>query len=243
MGSLKMTHKAKKNIFIGVFLLLGLLFVIKFGGVTLLRFYIGAGSIGDCKKIPVLCITPQEEIIDPAINSEYLSGLLPYKLAEVQIRIPKEFKAIEQKVVKEYYKRNRHKYNAATMYLLYKKPNFFINLFPRVQAQGIYDDYEFISRVMYASPADIHNLLDAFFVVMKGIFIPDLGEQNNVKMVKFTSSTQRGVIGYNIGEKENYFSCDIIAKDGFYKIYIKDKAKLLDLEKVFSIVSTIEKID
>lgn len=235
-------HKIKKNIFIGVSLLLGLLFVIKFSGVTLLRIYIEAG-IGNCKKIPVLCITPQEEIINPAINSEYLAGLLPYKLAEIQIRIPKEFKVIKQKIVKEYYKKKRYKYNAATIYLLYKKPNFFINLFPQVQTQGIYNDYEFISRVMYASPADIDNLLDAFFVVMKGIFIPDLGEQNNVKMVKFRSLAQKGFIGYNIGEKENYFNCDIIAEDGFYKLYIKDKAKLLDLEKALSIISSIEKVD
>lgn len=238
-----MKNKAKKNIFIAVSLLLGLLFVIKFSGSTILRLYIEAG-IGNCKEIPVLCITPQEEIINPPINNEYLAGLVPYKLPEIQLCIPKEFKVIKQKVVKEYYTKKRYKHNAATIYLLYEKPNFFVNLFPQVQTQGIYNDYEFITRAMYARPTDIDNLLDAFFVVMKSIFIPDLGEQNNVKMVKFTSPTHKGFIGYNLGISENYFDCNIIGSEGeFFKVYIKDKAKLLDLDKVFSIISTIEKID
>ncbi len=235
-----MRHKAKKYIFIGISLLVGLLFVIKYSGPAILRFYIETG-VGSCKKIPVLCITPQEEIIDPAINSEYLKRLVPYKLDEIQIRIPKEFKVIKQKIVKVYYKKRRYDQNSATIYLLYKNPDFFIGLFPQVKKQGIHNDYEFIERVMYASPADIHNVLDAFFVVTKGIFIPDLGEQNNVKMAKFITPAQKGFIGYNIGKKGNYFNCDIITQDGFYKVYIKDKAKLLDLEKVFSIISSIEK--
>ena len=238
-----MRHKAKKNIFIGISFLFGLLFVIKFSGPTLLRLYIEAG-IGDCKKIPVLCITPQEEIINPIVNSEYLIGLLPYKLAEIQISIPREFKAIKQRIVRAYYKKKRHDHNPATIYLLYKKPNFFINLFPQAQRQGVYNDYEFLSRVMYASPADIHSFLDAFFVVMKSIFIPDLGDQNNVKMAKFTGERQKGFINYNAGVSGNYFDFNII-QDGryFFKVYIKDELKALDLEKAFSIISTIEKID
>jgi len=236
-----MKKKIRRIILIFIFVVAGLLFVAKFGGPRILRLYIETG-VGNCQKIPVFCITPQKEIVNPKTDEEYLAKLLPYSFPEIQIRLPKGFKVIKERITKVYYKKWRHRAKDATIYLLYEPEDFFVRLFPQLKKYSINNDYDFISRVMYARVNEINDLVDAFFVVMKGIFIPDLSDQRNVEIVKFSSPTQRGFIGHNIGLKENYFDCNIIGQGGFFKVYIKDKAKVLDLTKVISILSTIKNV-
>lgn len=237
-----MKNKTKNNILIAVFLFAGLLFVAKFSGAMILRLYVELG-MGNCRKIPILCVTADAQTITPAVNAQYLDGLADYKLPEVRIRAPKEFKVIKQETTKSYYKKKRYKSDGSVIYLLYEPQDFFVNLFFRSRRQGINNDYEFISRIMRSRISDIRNFTDAFFVIMKGIFTPDLGDQRNVRIVEFTSDKFRGFISYNLAASENYFDCNIIdGKAGFFKAYIKDKQKALDLEKVFSIISSIEKI-
>lgn len=236
-------ERIKKNIAVAIVLLFGSIFVIKFGGPAILRFYIETG-LGNCQKIPILCIKPQGEELNPDINDKYLFGLPYCELQEIQICTPKEFKLIKQKLTKIYPKERGYvKGNGATIYLLYEKPNFFVNLFPQSKQYGIDNDYEFLSRIMSASIKEINNLTDAFFVIMKGVFTPDLGNLNNVKISKFKTKNLKGFISYNLGASDNYFDCNIFDNEGnYFKAYIKDKGKLLDLDKVFAIISTIKKV-
>ena len=53
-----------KYLGITIALSLSIVFVIKFAGPNLLIQYISYG-IGDCKKIPILCMEPEEKIIQP----------------------------------------------------------------------------------------------------------------------------------------------------------------------------------
>lgn len=237
-----MKKKLKKYIYITVVLFFGLLFVIKFAGAAILRLYIESG-IGSCKEIPVFCIAPNPKAVNQTINKEYNSGLIEYQLLQVQINAPKEFKVIKQHVTKMHYKKKKLKSKGSVMYLVYEPPGFFTGLFPQLKKEGINNDYEFISRIMNTKMNDVKSLIDAFFMVMKGIFIPDLGDQHNVEIVRFAGEKQKGFIGYNLNEKENYFNCDIIMDEGYFKVYIKDSMKNLDLEKVLSMISTIKKID
>lgn len=233
-------NSLSKNISCVVVLILSLVFVAKAGGPALLRQYIQSG-IGDCQKIPILCMAPTEEINTPNINKEYVRKLLPYKSPEITIAIPKDFSIFQEKIKKGYYKKMRCPHKDTVIYPLYEEPNFFVNLFPRLKKQGVEDDYEFIKRVMCANLRDIKNFTDAFFVIMKSIFIPDLGEQKNVKMAQFSVADKRGFINYNLGKADNYFDCNVINRQGgFFKIYIKDRGANLDLEKVLAIISTAE---
>jgi hypothetical protein len=234
-----MKKRIRRIILITFLVIAGLLFVARFGGPKILRFYVETG-VGNCRDIPVLCIAPQEEIVNPPIDEAYISSLLPYDFPGVHIHLPKGFTVIKQRITKVYYKKWRQRAKGATIYLLYEPEGFFVRLFPQLKKDSINNDYDFISRVMYARVNEINSIVDAFFVVMKGIFIPDLADQHNVKIIKFTSPTKKGFIGYNIGTKENYFDCNIIGEGGYFKIYIKDKVKLLDLSKVAAIISTIE---
>ncbi|MFH1440804.1 MAG: hypothetical protein ABIH18_02015 [Candidatus Omnitrophota bacterium] len=237
-----MKKKIKKRIYITIILLFGVLFVIKFAGSPILRLYLESG-IGSCKEIPIFCIIPNPEPVNQVIDQEYNLELVEYQLPQIQINVPKEFKVIKQNVTKMYYKKKKFKTKDPVMYLVYEPPGFFIGLFPHLKKQDINNDYEFISRIMSTKMNDVNNLIDAFFMVMKGIFIPDLGNQQNVDIVRFTGEKQKGFIGYNLNEEENYFNCDIITDEGYFKVYIKDSRKKLDLEKVLSIISTIKKID
>lgn len=237
-----MKNKLKKRIYIAIVLFFGVLFVAKFSGAAILRLYLESG-IGSCKEIPVFCITPNPKPVNQIINQEYNSGLVEYQLPQVQINVPKEFKVIKQNVTKMYYKKKQFKSKDSVMYLVYEPTGFFVGLFPQLKKQGINNDYEFISRIMNTKMNDVNNLLDAFFMVMKGIFIPDLGNQHNVDIVRFIGEKQKGFIGYNLNEKENYFNCDIIMEEGYFKVYIKDSMKKLSLENVLSMISTIEKIN
>lgn len=232
----------KKNIlFKTLVLLLGLFFALRYAGLSLLKLYVESG-MGSCKKIPIFCVTPQETVIALDTDENYLLGLPCSELKEIQICTPKEFKLIRQRLTKVYRESKKYRTRAPSIYLLYEEPGFFINLFPQIKKQGITDDYLFIDRLMQARMDEIHNLTDAFFVIMKGVFTPDLGDQSNVRIIKFTSRNFRGFVSYTIGASENYFDCNIIDADrNFFKVYIKDTAKVLDLAKVFMIISTLRK--
>jgi len=225
-----------------IVLLLGVIFIINFGGPAILKSYIKAG-IGDCQAIPILCMAPDEKIIKPAVKETCSVELFPRNdLPKISVCVPKGFTVVEERITKVYYKKAKRKNYDAVVYLLYEKPHFFIGLFPQLKKQGVYNDYEFIKRIMFAKFYDINTLTDAFFVIMKGIFIPNLGNQNNAKMIQFRIDDKHGFLNYNLAKSENYFDCDIFNKDGdFFKVYIKDKNAALDLDTVFSVIASIKK--
>ncbi len=236
-----MKQKTEQIILLTIVFLLAFAFAIKFGGPATLRLYVETG-MGNCEKLPVLCLAPEIEIVNPKINQDYLAELREYKLPGIALRLPKEFKAIKGSAIKSYAKKRLHsKVVEATAYLLYEEPDFFVNLFPQLKKQGVKDDYEFIRRTMYARTKKVNNFTDTFFTIMKAIFIPYLGE-GNVIMAEFTLSDKRGFINYNFTASGNYFDCNIMdAQSGFFKVYIKDKDATLDLGKVLAIISTVKK--
>jgi len=124
--------------------------------------------------------------------------------------------------------------------LIHQPPEFFPKLFPQVKAFGIDNNYKFMRSLMYARESEINNLTDVFFVILKSILTPDLGDQRTVKMIQFKFEERDYFINYNLAGAVNFFDCSIIAKNGeFFKVYIKDTRKELDLDKVLSIISTI----
>lgn len=236
-----MSKKTLKVIAIIVVSVLVILFMGTLGKSAIIRAYIYTG-IGNCRSIPILCKLPESNIINPEINSAYIDDCLPYVFEDLAICMPKGFTVVQAEVRKVYYKKLRRFDRGNIAYVLYRKPNYFIGLFPRVAKQGVVNDYEFISRLRYANADNINNLTDAFFVVMKSIFTPDLGDQAKVKVIQFVSRGKKGFISYNLGPKGNFFDCESVDKEGnFYKVYIKDKTGDLDLSKVFAILSTVNK--
>jgi len=236
-----MKTKTIKFITSAILLVLAVLFLVKFGGASLLKAYVQIG-VGDCQKIPVLCLAPDTEITNPAIDRSYQNQLILYKFPKMQIYLPKGFNVVQEEIKEFYYTKGLRKYSGPVIYMFYQKPGYFIKLFPQVEKLGIATNYVFIGRTMYAQAAKIKNLSDTFFAILKTIFTPNLGDQKNIKMAKFFLSEHKGYITYNLGLKENYFACDVIdSEDGYFKIYIKDKDGALDLGKVFAIVSTAKK--
>lgn len=216
-------------------------FLVKFGRPAILKSYVVTG-IGDCQKMPILCIAPEKEIINPAIDETYIQELIPYKFSQLEVCLPKGFTVVNEKVTKVYYKKKWHQKRGAVVYLLYEAPDFFINLFPQAKKRGIMNDYEFLNRTMYAKIKDINNLTDTFFVIMKTVFTPYMSDQKNIKIIKFSNIDNKGFITYKLSPLENYFDCNVINQEGdFFKVYIKDKGARLDLDKVIAIVSTIKK--
>lgn len=228
----------RKYISVTAILLVGILFVAKFSGPSILRLYIESG-IGTCSKIPILCTVPEGNI-NSSINKEYAAELLPYKFPKMSICIPKGFSIVQQRIKKVYYKKRRPEEDQSIMYVIHEKPDFFINLYPQLRKQGIMDDYEFVKRIIYARITDIKDLTSAFFVIMKGIFTPYLGDQKNVKMAQFTIAGTKGFINYNLTEPNHYFDCNIFTGKGYFKVYIRDKGASLDLDKVLTIISTVD---
>jgi hypothetical protein len=189
-------------------------------------------------------MAPDSDLVNPQIKKEYIKELLPYNFPEMSIFVPKGFNVIKEMITKVYYKKHKRKDTGATFYLLYEPPGFFVDLFPRLKKQGIKDDYEFFRRIMSARLTGINDLTDAFFVISKGIFIPNLGDQRSVRMIRFSGSGVRGFINCNFSASENYFDCNLFSEKGdFFKIYIKDKDKKLDLDKLAAIISTVRKTD
>lgn len=235
-----MSKRLLKYIYIAVFLFFGLLFIARFGRSAILKAYVQTG-IGNCQTSPILCAIPGEEIINPEIDNAYLAQLLPHIFSDIEISLPRGFTVTKEKITKVYYKKRKQREKSSAIYLLYEKPKFFPNLFPQLQKQGIGNNYEFLKRTMDAQFVNIDNLTDTFFVIMKSIFTPNLGDQKNLVMVKFKETNKRGFINYNLAPLENYFDCNIISvEDSFVKIYIKDKGATLDLGRVIAIISTLK---
>jgi hypothetical protein len=230
--------KLSRYFLIAVALSLAVVLIFKLSGPSLLQLYIKSG-IGSCEEIPILCMTPHEDINTSGLTPQLADSFLPYEFEKMEIRIPKGFCVIQETVKKVYYKRKSRQEKVPTVYLLYKPPDFFIGLFPQLRKYGIADNYNFIRHTMYASLPGVQNIIDTFFVIMKGIFIPDLGDQRNVKMARFSLGSRKGFINYNLSGEEQFFDCNVIdAKDGFFKIYIKDIRGKLDLDSVLAMIST-----
>lgn len=220
---------------------LSLAFVIKFAGPNILRQYIAYG-IGNCKTTPILCRQPEEKIFEPAINSEYLTTLVPHSFPKMSVSVPKGFALVQELIKKPYYKK-RHAHNQAVIYLLYQEPKAFIKLYPDVRKQGVRDNYEFIRRLNYANLSKVDSIIGAFFTIMKSVFTPDIGNQNIAKMIKFQIEDKKGFINYTMAGPDNYFDCNVIDEKGnFFKVYIKDTGAYLDLNNVFAIISTLKPI-
>ncbi|MDP2941280.1 MAG: hypothetical protein Q8N85_03380 [Candidatus Omnitrophota bacterium] len=221
-------------------MLLGILFVAIFGGPELLKAYIRVG-IGGCDKIPILCMMPREQAISAEPDPDFLGQLVRYKFPKITALLPKGFNVVHERIKKVYYKRQKRTGNKPVIYLLYQKPDYFVKLFPNLRKQGVGDDYEFLRRTMYADINAIKTITDAFFVIMKGIFVPDIGEQADAKMMKFTVRDKRGFINFNLTGKGNYFDCNVFdARGDYFKIYIKDINARLNLSNVLTIISAIE---
>lgn len=216
-----------------------IIFVARFGLPQFLRAYIATG-IGDCSKIPVLCMSPQEETINFTVDKAYLQGLIPYKFPTTRISVPKGFKVVQELIAKPYYKRKRPSGREPVIYVLHQPPGFFIKLFPQVKKSGVKDNYEFMRCLMQANEQTIQSVNDAFFVILKSVFTPDLGDQSKARMIQFESGGRRYFLSYNLTGPVYFFDCTILSKEGdFFKVYIKDRLRQLDLNKVFSIISTL----
>lgn len=220
----------------------GALFVVCFAGSSFLRMYVQAG-IGTCGKIPILCMSPEEEVIEASVDRRYLKELLLYEFPLMNIRLPSGFSVVQEEIKQEYKQEPGAQEETGIIYLLYKEPNFFPGLYPQLNKKIITGNYQFIRHTMLAKLSEIKNLTDTFFVIMKGIFTPNLGDQKKAVMFEFVMPDRKGFINYNLGEKINYFDCNVINdKDEFFKIYIRDTARKLGLEKVLTIISTVKSI-
>lgn len=225
-----------------IIFILAIAYIYKFGGPSILRLYVGSG-IGNCQNQPIFCIAPGEEVLRHEVDKDYLSQLKLQKFPELELYLPKELKGVLGESSRTYYKKRPWKTGTSVAYILFEKPNYFVGLFPQLAKQGVKDDYTFVTRTMSAKFDAINNITDAFFVIMKSIFTPDLGDQKNTKIVRFISRDKRGFITYNLSASGNYFDCNILdLQQNYFKLYIKDKAAMLDLDKVLSIISTINKI-
>ncbi|MCX5668552.1 MAG: hypothetical protein NTX89_00295 [Candidatus Omnitrophica bacterium] len=236
------TKRFAKYLSRAILLIIALAFIIKFGGPNILRQYISYG-IGDCKTTPILCMQPGEKIFTPPINSQYRDTLIPHAFPRMSVSVPKGFTLVQELIKKQYYKK-RHTNNNAVIHLLIQEPGAFIKLYPDVQKQGVRDNYEFIRRLMYANLGRIENITDAFFLIMKSVFTPDIGNQSTAKMIKFQLPNLKGFINYSMAKPNNYFDCNISDAEGnFFKVYIKDIGARLDLNNVFAIISTLKPVN
>jgi hypothetical protein len=248
-----------------ILLIIALAFIVKFAGPNILRQYISSG-IGDCKTTPILCMQPEEKIFTPQIDNKYREILVPHAFPKMSVAVPKGFALVQELIKKQYYKK-KHANNKAVIHLLIQEPGAFIKLYPDVQKQGVKDNYEFIRRLMYVNLNQVSNITDAFFVVMKSVFTPDVGNQSTAKMIKFQLEDKKGFINYTLtkpvalargsqttslwpvalaigGQTDNYFDCNVSDADGnFFKVYIRDIGALLDLNNVFAIISTLKPVN
>lgn len=223
-------------------LILCLAFVVKFGGPNILRQYISFG-IGSCENIPILCMQPDKKTFFPEVNNEYRDTLVPQIFPKFSISAPKGFALIQELIKRRYYKK-RNKGDGSVIYLIYQEPQALIRLYPDVRKAGVKDNREFIRRMSYSNLSGVNTITDAFFVIMKSVFTPDVGNQGTVKMIKFELGDKAGYISYNLLKPENYFDCIVVDKqDNLFKLYIKDRGNRLDLNKLFTIISTLKALD
>jgi len=237
-----MKEKFKKYLTGSILFILGVLFVAKFAGASFLKLYVEIG-VGTCKNIPILCMKPTGQLKDLVIDENFKAGLIPYGFPGIQAMFPKGFRVVKEEIKKPYYKEGRlqPKKREQAAYLIAKREGFFTNLFPEVLKQGISNNYAFYTRVINADINGIRNLTDVFFVVMKSIFIPDMGYQPNVQIKSFTDGARKGFILYNFSATGNFFDCCIFDnQDNFFKVYIRDGNCMLDLDKFYTIVSSVK---
>jgi len=186
---------------------------------------------------------PDEKKLTPELNKGYADTLIPQRFPKMSISTPKGFNLVQELIKRRYYKKG-HLGNNAVIYLLRQEPGAFIKLYPDVRKQGIKDNYEFIRRLMYANFSKVNNITDAFFVIMKSVFTPDVGQQNISRMIKFELGGKNGFINYTMAKPNNYFDCNVFDEQGnFFKVYIKDIGGALDLNNVFAIISTVKPVD
>jgi len=215
-----------------------MIFLIYFAGPALLRLYIRTG-IGDCRKIPILCMSPDRKLTNLKIDSAYLANLIPHKFSRMSISAPRGFSVVQELIKKIYYKKRKGIYKDCIVYVLYQEPGYFIKLYPQAGRAGIRDNYGFIRRTMQAKSVNINGITDMFFVIMKSIFIPDLGDQTKAVMSEFTLKGLRGFLNYSLQGRDNFFDFNIIDQEGgFYKVYIRDKGTGMTLPQAFTIIST-----
>lgn len=224
-----------------IIFILAIAFVVIFAGPNILKAYIETG-IGSCAKIPILCKTPTQEINNPKINKTYLETLIPYRFSRLSLSAPKGFAVIQELEKKPYYKKRLNHSKESVIFTFRQEPEYFIKLFPQVKSAGVTDNYGFIKRLAFARTDKIKNITDAFFVILKSIFTPDLGDQDKVISASFSMPDRKGFINYNLFDKMYYFECNVTTKSGdFFKVYIKDTERRLDLEEIFAIISTLDK--
>jgi len=236
------TNRLLKFLVSAIVFIFCLAFIIKFAGPNILRQDISYG-IGSCKSVPILCMQPDEKILTPELNKEYIDTLVPQSFPKMSISIPKGFNLVQELIKRRYYKRRKPE-NNAVIYLLRQEPDAFIKLYPDVRKQGVDNNYEFIRRLMFANLGKVNDITDAFFTIMKSVFTPDIGPQNISRMIQFKVGDKIGFINYTMARPINYFDCNVLDTGGnFFKVYIKDTGARLDLNNVFAIISTLKPID
>ncbi|HNX81598.1 MAG TPA: hypothetical protein PKL77_05570 [Candidatus Omnitrophota bacterium] len=226
---------------IGIALSLAVAYIAYFAGPRLLKMYVHAG-IGFIHRQPIFGMKPSEVPVPLEVDEDYLAELKPYEFSDVSVSLPKEFRVVQGSEEKSYYKKRPWKTMGAVVYLLYQPPHYFVDSFPDIKQQGITDDYTFVKKTMQSDADFIHTVTDAFFVVMKSLFTPDLGNQKNLSMISFEGRGKRGFISFNLGETEYAYVCDIFdSQNNYFKIFLRDKSRKMDLKKMFTIISTIRK--
>lgn len=238
-----MKNRIVKYILTGLALVPVVLFVAKFGGPSILKMYVRAG-MSYSQNLAIFSLEPEQGNYNLSADEAFMTKLRRYRLPRMEIYLPKDIRAVEGETTISYYKKRPRSPKDSVAYLLSEKPNFFMGLFPHLAKQGINNDRDFLNRTMSAKIEDIKTITDAFFVIMKGVFTPDLEDQKNLKMIKFTCAGKHGFLSYNMSGKANYFDCNFFDREGnFFKVYIKDPSASLDLNKVCTIVSTAKKIN
>ncbi|MBM3243939.1 MAG: hypothetical protein FJZ12_03800 [Candidatus Omnitrophica bacterium] len=234
-------NKVKALTYIIAFLA-ALIFIAVFGGPNILKGYIEAG-IGNCKKIPILCKAPSQEIKGVKIDKDYLAGLIPHSFPKMSVSYPRGFMVVQELHKRPYYKKRVAKHKESVIYVFRQDPGHFLNLFPQLKGdKEIKDNYDFIKRLAFANIDNIKNIKDAFFVILKSIFTPDLEDQHKVVSASFEIRGKKGFISYNIFDKAHFFDCNLVDDKGnFFKVYIKDLNGSLEINEVLAIISTLAK--
>lgn len=237
-----MKERFKKYLTGSILFILGVLFIAKFAGASFLRLYVEIG-VGTCKSIPILCLKPTGQVKDLTLDESFKNNLIPYEFPGIRAMLPKGFRVVKEEIKKPYYKKGhlQPKKREQAAYLVAKQKGFFLGLFPEVTKQGITNNYDFYTRVINADIRGIQNLTDVFFVVMKSIFLPDMGYQPNVQIKSFSEGGRKGFILYNFSATGNFFDCCVFDnQDNFFKVYIRDGNCLLDLDKFYAIISSVK---
>ncbi|MDD4982004.1 MAG: hypothetical protein PHS12_04530 [Candidatus Omnitrophica bacterium] len=220
-----------------------LVFAAMVGGPNILKGYIETG-IGGCSKIPILCKSPVQEIAVAEAEKEYTGTFIPYKFSKMSLSAPRGFAVVQELEKKTYYKKRLSRKKESVIYAFRQGPEYFIKLFPQVKSEGITDNYAFIKRLAFARTDRIKNLTDAFFVILKSILTPDIGNQHKAVMASFSMPGKKGFISYNLFDAEYYFDCNLVNENGdFFKLYIKDLGARLKLDEVLAIISTLKRED